>query len=832
MLDGTEPYGLQYISAGGNRHSATADWDKQSGLLAFGADHNIALWNPLDPSLRGVHALLPGHTDVVNVTKFFPTGGSEYSILLSGAADKTIRVWCNHARPTGRFTVTEIISDHGHAINTITVCSERRLFVSGSADATVKIWKLTHHWSEGKSLKDEGPVKITVELQQSIDIVPKFLPLAVAMSTLPGSRSLILAVAGTKAAIAVYVSDGTIFKLRSTLTGHEGWVRSLAFVHEPAGFGVDVLLASASQDKFVRLWRLHRGEELPAATNAAKDPAFGALGRSLSNKAHRFQTEGIQYSLTFEALLLGHEDWIYSARWCSQSGELRLLTASADNSLAIWRLDLHSGLWICNTRLGEISMQKGATTATGSTGGFWTGLWSPEGDAVVSLSRTGSWRLWELDEEKDEWCPGVSISGHVQAVQDLAWSRDGSYLLSTGSDQTTRLFAPWNHDTHSSWHECSRPQIHGYDLNCIDTINDTQFISGADEKLLRVFDQPKAVAGLLQRVCGLHPSTNGLSIEAADIPVLGLSNKAVESVADVSVPESLHNGSVEDQQATGNEDVIRNAVLHFDHPPLEDHLARHLLWPETEKLYGHGYEISAVAASHDGTLVATACKASSTEHAVIRLYETKGWREIKPPLTAHSLTVTSLAFSPDDCFLLSTGRDRKWTIFGRTSDTSAEYQQTTSDPKSHARMVLAGQWAPTKFGYMFVTGARDKSVKIWSFKPSEETKTICKSTILADSPVTAVDILQNPVDEADRFFILAYGTEEGKVVVHQISEDFDVSSPLSLAREVLPSRAVNQLRWQPHRQKEDSSSALPLLAAGSADCSLRLYWFSSYRLFS
>jgi hypothetical protein len=36
-----------FIAVGGNRHPSAADWDPQSGLLAFGADRNIAIWNPL-----------------------------------------------------------------------------------------------------------------------------------------------------------------------------------------------------------------------------------------------------------------------------------------------------------------------------------------------------------------------------------------------------------------------------------------------------------------------------------------------------------------------------------------------------------------------------------------------------------------------------------------------------------------------------------------------------------------------------------------------------------------------------------------------------------------
>ena len=40
----------EYISIGGNRNPAAADWDAESvRLLAFGADNSIALW---DPSVR------------------------------------------------------------------------------------------------------------------------------------------------------------------------------------------------------------------------------------------------------------------------------------------------------------------------------------------------------------------------------------------------------------------------------------------------------------------------------------------------------------------------------------------------------------------------------------------------------------------------------------------------------------------------------------------------------------------------------------------------------------------------------------------------------------
>lgn len=36
----------EYISVGGNRHPGAADWDVASGVLAYGADNNVALWAP------------------------------------------------------------------------------------------------------------------------------------------------------------------------------------------------------------------------------------------------------------------------------------------------------------------------------------------------------------------------------------------------------------------------------------------------------------------------------------------------------------------------------------------------------------------------------------------------------------------------------------------------------------------------------------------------------------------------------------------------------------------------------------------------------------------
>jgi elongator complex protein 2 len=315
----------------------------------------------------------------------------------------------------------------------------------------------------------------------------------------------------------------------------------------------------------------------------------------------------------------------------------------------------------------------------------------------------------------------------------------------------------------------SRPQIHGYDLNCIDSVGASQFVSGADEKLMRVFSEPKAVASMLNRLAGIGGGMDVQNMpDAANMPVLGLSNKAIDAVEDDQEIQPIDD---RDREAMDPASIVKKSHLEIDHPPFEETLSRHTLWPETEKLYGHGYEISCLAASHDGTLVASACKASSTNHAVIRLFETNRWTELKPPLTAHSLTATRLRFSSDDQFLLSVGRDRQWAIFERAPEDEAAYKLLQINPKGHTRMVLDAAWAPaSSTAPVFATAGRDKQVRVWAAKPNEDGKLQFSQTasIPTASPVTSVDFVPQVIDGR---FVLAVGTELGRLSLCLIKED-------------------------------------------------------------
>ncbi|KAK4152621.1 WD40-repeat-containing domain protein [Chaetomidium leptoderma] len=824
----------RYLSTGANRYAAAADWS-EDGLVAFGADCNVCLWDPTDS--RGISHLLGGHTAHVRAVKFLPRNEEEQvAHLVTGGDDKQLRLWIINPE-TATASCVQTVQEHTEPINCIASLrgAARRIFVTGGADATVKVWAL-----------DAGQMT----LLQTIKTTRRYIPLTVSLSALDeeGSR-LIMAVAGTTNAVQIFTAstaDGATsleFTLQATLPGHENWIRSLDFIREKTEQGSDILLASASQDKYIRLWRIHQGTALSALNATGLELSADAL--TPGNKIHKMAAGGTKYCIMFEALLLGHEDWIYSARWSrAANGKLQLLSASADNSLSLWESDPESGIWLTVARLGEISREKGATTATGSIGGFWTGLWSPSGTTVITLGRTGSWRRWDFDAAEDMWKQNFAISGHTRAVTGISWSRDGVYVLSTSSDQTTRLHAQWAaaDTTNLSWHEMSRPQIHGYDLNCISTLGPSSFVSGADEKLMRVFTEPKAVARMLSRLTNTT-STSAADIDdaapdAANMPVLGLSNKAIDSSSSPSPPSST------DPPSTDPNHPRHHTALETttDHPPLEESLSRHTLWPEVEKLYGHGYELSCLAASHDGTLIASACRASSLNHAVIRLFETSPrWSEVRrpPPLQGHTLTVGRLRFSADDRLLVSVGRDRQWVVWGRRTTTpkSGEgqgegeggYELVQANAKGHSRMILDVAWAPTAVGggdtRMFATAGRDKLVKVWVRKGGERLFELAKA-VAEEHPVTALDFA--PELTADGLSLLAVGTEAGRLSVLSLKVEeggeVEVVSTLAVPPELCLPKAVMQLAWRPAREGQQQGREL---AIAGEDGSLRIYSFPS-----
>lgn len=85
-----------------------------------------------------------------------------------------------------------------------------------------------------------------------------------------------------------------------------------------------------------------------------------------------------------------------------------------------------------------------------------------------------------------------------------------------------------------TWHEIARPQVHGHDLNCLAIVKGSgnhRYVSGADEKVARVFEGPRAFLDSLAACTGITdadgPKREDVQIVGANMSALGLSQKPI-----------------------------------------------------------------------------------------------------------------------------------------------------------------------------------------------------------------------------------------------------------------------------------------------------------------
>lgn len=709
------------------------------GTLAYAAGTTVALWDPL--SSRGVTTTLKRHSAPVTAVAFIG------NTMVSAGEDNQVLLWQDHK-------VAKTVDIHRKSVTVLAVADDHLFFILGATDKQMAV------------ISPQGEVLQVIELP--------FYPLAIAITKV-SADNYVIAVGGTKHNIYIYGGAVGSFAPLQQLPGHEDWVKCLSF---RSSGPEEWVLALGSQDRYIRLWRLQVGNAV-----AADDDSQLVL---LLNKQHKFTLgSGLDAAFIFDALLVGHDDWISGLQWHPTRPEL--LSASADTALMVWALDAELGIWVPRHRMGELSI-KGALTATGLSGGFWGCLWlnDADGERVLTSGKTGSLRMYQMLGDSDTFVPAPGVSGAIREVTSVKWSPQGDFVYATSLDQTTRLYASSN----GRYREFGRPQIHGYDMVCLDNLlaDGATFVSGGDEKVLRVFKMTLLMAKMLHNQCGIDGLSADLPTTAA-VPVLGLSNKAETKAPS---PEAEADDTNETQ-----EDVLAT----LEHPPLEDILQKYTLFPELEKLYGHGYEISCVAVHPSYQLIASACKSNLLKHAAIRLFlGAPDYQLVPTPLSGHTLTVTSLAWNPQGTHLLATLRDRLFSLWKLIDAATAQFELVLHNQKAHTRIIWDGAWIDDT---RFLTCLRDKLVKMWSVSLPE---TAISSHSFA-APVTAIDTWQ--------LTHFVAGLELGDISVGTVN-DSALQVTTEIADSDTPAGRVNLVAFAP-------TPAAMVVAAGSADHSVRVW---------
>ncbi|KAH8370895.1 hypothetical protein KR093_005504 [Drosophila rubida] len=785
-----------YTSVACNRTTECADWGP-SGLIAYGGCNAVVV---LDPRYNGNSAkilyTLVEHTKRVNTVRWL-----DEQHLLSGSDDGNAVLWqLDAAGATKRITLK------GHesgvnAVDGVRLSTVVWLLATAAADNTIKLWHLQPN--------DELSCFQTVQLNSGFCF-------SLRLTLLPHSDNALLATSGDDETVSLWVnqtkdSQGQ-FKKVHTLSGHEDWVRGLDFVSD----GDDLLLASGSQDNFIRLWRI-----APRTEQQVRENVVDILNLSETDTGEiRVEETIVQlsadswYGVTLESVLYGHEGWVYGVHWHkSAKNELRLLSASIDKTLIVWA-PTEEGVWLEQVRVGEVG---------GNSMGFFGGKFAHDGRSIMGHSYQGGFHIWNQNQEQAQlWTANVIVSGHYGQVRDLAWEHDGSYLMTVSADQTTRLHAPWVQGEQTpTWHELARPQVHGYDMQTLALLSRYRFASGAEEKIVRTFQAPANFIENFRHISRLENDAAGDALldslpKGASVPSLGLSNKAVYTVE-----------TPEDKASKGKDEYPDNyfVPITLQTPPQEETLMQNTLWPELQKLYGHGYELYALAATPDGQMLASTCRASNAEHAQIILWNTANWKQLEK-LSGHQLTVTQLRFSPDARYLLSVSRDRRWSLYERQqpAEPLSSYALVANTDKTngvHTRIIWACDWSHD--GKYFATSSRDGKVVLWT-KPEQQQQQEASSLNgwqaaglleLKNESITAVSFA--PRCLADGSYVLAVGMESGLIKIYLYSNGkWQLSCDLS--KDLAHHLTVKRLQFRPGQQPD----SLQLASCGE-DHLVRIY---------
>ena len=294
------------------------------------------------------------------------------------------------------------------------------------------------------------------------------------------------------------------------LEGHTAGVNDVAF--HPDGHQ----LASASYDGNVILWNLHTVQ--PTHTlkheNVISRVAYSPDGKRLATGGRQgnvqlWDTE----SGTLIRKLEGHSEWVRSVAF-SPNGK-QVASASYDKTCKVW--DVETGKLI-HTLTGHTNLVKGVafhpggkllvTAGEDSTIRLWDldsgeqlrvlrGHRAPivsvefnfTGDRIVTASSDQSIRLWDTDTGRMV----QMLKGHKHVVKIAQFSPDGRHVVSAGIDRTIRI---WDLQTGTSTKSYSH-RTGSVEGACYSP--DGRWIaSSGDDGIVRIWDTQQSEARILE----------------------------------------------------------------------------------------------------------------------------------------------------------------------------------------------------------------------------------------------------------------------------------------------------------------------------------------------
>lgn len=160
--------------------------------------------------------------------------------------------------------------------------------------------------------------------------------------------------------------------------------------------------------------------------------------------------------------------------------------------------------------------------------------------------------------------------------------------------------------------------------------------------------------------------------------------------------------------------------------------------------------------------------------------DTLKWKIIQK-LQAHQLTVTQLAFAPNNTLLLAVSRDRTLSVFENKAndDENVDFQLITHTNKQtsvHTRIIWCCDWSHDSLH--FATGSRDGKVVLWGRDGSASGSYASQAvTELKGESVTAVAFAKRKIESGQ--YLVAIGLETGIIHLYAILQEWKLLTTVS-----------------------------------------------------
>ena len=341
-------------------------------------------------------------------------------------------------------------------------------------------------------------------------------------------------------------------------------------------------------------------------------------------------------------------------------------------------------------------------TPTGHTGYINSVAFSPDGTKIVSGGSDCTVRVWDI---KTELQIGTPLIGHTGWVKSVAFSPDGTKIVSGSWDETIRIW-----DVETGRQLGNSLTGHTGEVESVAFSPDgTKIVSGSWDKTIRIWDAEtgrqigESLIKCSDEVRSVSFSPNGKQLAS------GCSDGTI-CIWDAETGRQIG------KPLTGHVDAVYCVAFSPNGKKLVsggcDGTIR--IWDvETGLSLGtsfrvHDERVKSVAFSPDGQKIV-----SGSWDKTISIWDVETGRRRGNPLTGHSSAVNAVAFSPDGTKIVSGGWDETIRIWD--AETGRQIGEPLTGPAATVRSVC---FPP--IGKMFAVRCDDGTIRIWDVETGRQ----------------------------------------------------------------------------------------------------------------